>query len=381
MGILKCKIEDHIKKNNYINDLQTGATKGRRVTENIFILQYCIDKTFKDKKKLYMISIDYSKAFDSVNRSKMIEVLEEFRIHPKIIDVIAKIYNKDSTQMFMNNKKYVEIEISSGIRQGCNASALLFILIIYQIMEEIENLGFGYKDKNFKISSLFYMDDGIIMARSKNEVENLINKIETISLKYGLTLNHSKCSIMAVNEKDADDNIGNIEVVKQIKYLGVIVENKRKMFQGHKMKSFDKGIQFGNQLYSILGNSYNRMLIGKTFYKGLVLPNILYGQDIIIYNKSELEQLQKFYNKACRTILNVPKSTAVEFLRDMKNKIMFLKHALKNDSNTILTSLQNVADSTDAVGWSPILPSERSVCIGQWCGRASATSVGQQRKY
>ena len=50
MGILKCKIEDHIKKNNYINDLQTGATQGRRVTENIFILQYCLDKTFKDKK-------------------------------------------------------------------------------------------------------------------------------------------------------------------------------------------------------------------------------------------------------------------------------------------------------------------------------------------
>ena len=217
-------------------------------------------------------------------------------------------------------------------------------------MEEVENLVFGYKDANFKVSSLFYMDDSIIMARSKNEVENLINKIESISLKYGLTLNHSKCSIMAVNEKDADDNIGNIEVVKQIKYLGVMVENKRKMFQGHKIKSFDKGIQFGNQLYSILGNSYNRMLIGKTFYKGLVLPNILYGQDIIVYNKSELEQLQKFDNKACRTILNVPTYTAVEFLRgevgmssatarDMKNKIMFLKHALKDDGNTILKEI------------------------------------------
>ena len=54
IGILKCKIEDHIKNNNYMYDLQTGATKGRRVTENIFILQYFIDKKFKDNKKLYM---------------------------------------------------------------------------------------------------------------------------------------------------------------------------------------------------------------------------------------------------------------------------------------------------------------------------------------
>ena len=69
------------------------------------------------------------------------------------------------------------------------------------------------------------------MARTKNDVENLIDEIESISFKYGLTINHSKCSIMVINEKDTDDNIGNIEVIKKIKYLGVIIEIKRKMFK------------------------------------------------------------------------------------------------------------------------------------------------------
>ena len=63
-----------------------------------------------------MISIDYSMAFHSMNRSKII-VLEKFRIHPKIIDVIAKIYNTDNSRMYMNNKKYVNTEIISGICQ------------------------------------------------------------------------------------------------------------------------------------------------------------------------------------------------------------------------------------------------------------------------
>ena len=39
---------------------------------------------------------------------------------------------------------------------GCN---ILFILIIYYITEEIENLDFRYKYNNFKISSLFYIED------------------------------------------------------------------------------------------------------------------------------------------------------------------------------------------------------------------------------
>ena len=40
MGILKDKIEYHINVNNFTNELQCGATKGRRPTENLFILRY-----------------------------------------------------------------------------------------------------------------------------------------------------------------------------------------------------------------------------------------------------------------------------------------------------------------------------------------------------
>ena len=41
------------------------------------------------------------------------------------------------------------------------------------------------------------------------------------------------------------------------------------------------------------------------------------------------------------------------------------------------TSLQNMADSTDAVGWSPILPSVKSVGVGRQRGKESATLVGR----
>ena len=42
----------------------------------------------------------------------------------------------------------------------------------------------------------------------------------------------------------------------------------------------------------------------------------------------------------------------------------------------VTASQQNMADSTDAVGWSPILPSVKLVGIGRRRGKASATSVG-----
>ena len=350
MGILKDKIEYHIYVNNFTNELQCGATKGRRPAENLFILRYCIDFSFINKKPLYILSIDYAKAFDSIKRLEMMKILQEYRVDPMIVNLIKQIYTNDSTTLYLNAQKVIDIEITSGIRQGCNMSALLFILVTYKIIEDIDKFNKGYNDEEFKISSLFYMDDGIIFTHEKDQMERIINHIQQTSQKYGLELNKSKCKIMLFNCKN-EDVIFDIEVVNQIKYLGVLIDNKRNCFQSQKEKSLQSSIKFSNQLYSILGNCCNSMLIGKTFWKSLALPCFLYGSDIISYNIKDLDMQQKIENKAFRTILRLPKFTAIEFLRgeigasssrarSIKNKLLFLKHSLSSGNEL----LRNIVD-------------------------------------
>ena len=54
---------------NNTNELQAGFTK-RRSADNLFMLNYCIEETYRRKKELYVISIDFRKAYDSVKREK-----------------------------------------------------------------------------------------------------------------------------------------------------------------------------------------------------------------------------------------------------------------------------------------------------------------------
>ena len=61
MGIIKNKLEKHLITNNKINDCQTGATSKRRVTENVFIFNYLIEKCAKMKKEMLVLSIDFKK--------------------------------------------------------------------------------------------------------------------------------------------------------------------------------------------------------------------------------------------------------------------------------------------------------------------------------
>ena len=122
---------------------------------------------------------------------------------------------------------------------------------------------------------------------------------------------------MIIFNEDTPTNSNNIniEIVQNVTYLGVTIINKKNWHREHINKSLDKGQSFANNLYSTIGNSCNRMLIRKTYWKALALSSILYCKGRMVYRKEDLDKFQRIENKAFRTILQVPTYTAVEFLR------------------------------------------------------------------
>ena len=80
------------------------------------------------------IAIDFKKAYDTIKRETIVQILKELRIDRKIIDFIVRIYREDSTKIQLEKNKEIEIEVTSGTRQGCTASTVLFKLITYKII-------------------------------------------------------------------------------------------------------------------------------------------------------------------------------------------------------------------------------------------------------
>ena len=169
----------------------------------------------------------------------MVQILKELRIDSKIIDFIVRIYREDSTKIQLEKNKEIEIEVTSGIRQGCTASTVLFKLITYKIIEEMRKTE-GIQILGPKITCLFYADDGLILAKDKEKAERSIEIIREIGGKYGLQLNERKSQCILFNMKEKYEKISNIEVVEEIKYLGVIVQAKRNVFEGQKNEIMKK---------------------------------------------------------------------------------------------------------------------------------------------
>ena len=85
--------------------------------------------------------IDFKKAYDYVDRKRLIEVLIEFNINPHIINILVQMYEGYKTTILLGRMKET-IDVTCGIRQGCSISALLFILITFKGQTSLETFYF-----------------------------------------------------------------------------------------------------------------------------------------------------------------------------------------------------------------------------------------------
>ena len=100
----------------------------------------------------------------------------------------------------------------------------------------------------------------------------------------------------------------------------------------------------------ITRKSANRVIIGKTYWKNVILPKILYCSEIINFTKSEIANLQITENTAYRHIFQAPFYTATAAVRGeigsstMENRILkstlnYVKYILGTEDNDLLKNV------------------------------------------
>ena len=71
---------------------QAGFRKDHRTTDNVFIISTLISNARKSKRKLYCCFVDFKKAFDSVPRQSLWEVLSSIGVTGQILSCFKSIY-------------------------------------------------------------------------------------------------------------------------------------------------------------------------------------------------------------------------------------------------------------------------------------------------
>ena len=103
---------------------QFGFTEGGRVEHCMFMIDYITNMSYEKRgrrnRPLYLAFIDFKKAYDSIDRKKLIEVLIEYKINPQIIDMIVQMYHNDHTIIKLGNMKE-KVEVTGQEALGKDA--------------------------------------------------------------------------------------------------------------------------------------------------------------------------------------------------------------------------------------------------------------------
>ena len=185
--------------NRELPDVQAGFRKGRGIRDQIANIHSNIKKAREFQKNIYFCFIDYAKAFDCVDHTKLWEILQEMGIPDHGTCLLRNLYAGQEATVRTGHRTTDWFQIGKGVHQGCILSPCLFHLCVEYIMKNagLEEAQAGIKIAGRNINNLRYADDTTFMAQSEEELKSLLMKVKEESEKVGLKLNIQKRNIMA----------------------------------------------------------------------------------------------------------------------------------------------------------------------------------------
>ena len=307
------RIQPHIDP--LLSWTQAGFRKNRSTLSNILALRRIIEG-LKDKNlPLAVIFIDFSKAFDSIHRERMFEILKAYGIPPSIVNAIKLIYENSSAQVLTPDGETSFFDILSGIFQGDTLAPFLFIIVLDYALKQafkISNSACGIvieprkssRHPEVRIADLAYADDIALLNSSIQLAENLLHSVEQSAAQVGLYLNVPKTKILT-NNINSEYNINSLsgEVISEVrdfKYLGAYIPNCIYDFNVRKALAWSAT----NKLGRIWKSSINRDLKVK-FFRACVESILLYNSETWTITKAMENKIDGLYTKLLRRVLNV----------------------------------------------------------------------------
>ena len=220
-----------------IHTTQSGFVKGRSIVDHIRLIDDIINLSRQHNMPGMIVSLDYQKAFDSIEKSSIISALQKFNFGSNFINLVNTLINK--TESCVQNGGWLSgfFDVERGIRQGCCVSPILFI-IVAELMsikirnnENVNGLSFNSVNKVSKqIKLLQYADDTTLLLKSKNDLQNAINDVKNFSNISGLILNEQKSIGMwlggSIERTDFPENVSWAKRGENIRILGIFFNSE-----------------------------------------------------------------------------------------------------------------------------------------------------------
>ena len=255
-----------------------------------------------------LIFVDFTKAFDSIHRGKMEQILLAYGIPKETVAAITILYRNTKVKVRSPDGDTEYFDIVAGVLQRDTLALYLFIICLDYVLrtsiDKIRENGFELtkkRSRRYLATTITDADYAAILANTPDQAETLLHSFERAAANIGLYVNAHKTEYMCYNQTGDISTLDGtpLKLVDKFTYLGSSVKSTEKDIETRLTKAWTAI----NRL-SIIWKSDLTNKMKRSFFQAAVTSILLYGCTTWTLTKWLEKKLDCNYTSMLRAILN-----------------------------------------------------------------------------
>ena len=363
---------------NFLPETQCGFRRNRGTTDMVFVLRQIQEKCREQNKGLYITFVDLTKAFDTVNRKALWQVMKRLGCPSKFLTMIMELHEGQMGQVRLGNDLSQPFSICNGVKQGCVLASTLFSVFFsmmlshaFQDLDDEDAVYIRYRlDGNLfnlrrlkahtktlqvLVRELLFADDAALVAHTEAALQRLVSCFADSAHLFGLEVSLNKTEVLyqpapceAHHPPHVSINKTELNAVQYFKYLGSIISSDAKFEKeiDHRLSAANRA--FGRLHKRVWRNKELRQETKINLYRAVVLSTLLYGSESWVTYSHHIRILERFHQRCLRTILQLKwwdyvsditvlersKQTSIEALL-LKRRLRWAGHVSRMNNNRL----------------------------------------------
>ena len=255
-----------------------------------------------------LLFLDWKQAFDSVDHKRMI-----FGISTNAEAAISSLYSKPTFSVQGFDSTTTQGTVAAGIRQGCQLSPYLFIIVLSVILHDMDQTlrsqgtPFNTWSEGRPIYDVEYADDTLLLALTTTQMQQFLAALESGAAEYGMSLNSTKTELL-VKDSETTSSLTfrdgtAVPTTTHIKYLGSMISWEQPFDIAFRHRA-----ALAEEAYKKLRLVWNsrRSLKHKLYvFRTTFVPTLCYGLDALTLTDQHLHKIDAWYHKFLRRVLGI----------------------------------------------------------------------------
>jgi hypothetical protein len=324
--VITKRIRVALESRNWFIPQQAGFRVREECAGHVCALYEMLSRRSISGKRTYIAFVDITKAYDTVPIEALFRKMELIGLSGKVLTYFRSLYANSTIRVRTKQGLSPRVFQSRGLRQGCNASPILFDIFINDIIDGCARLGVQLKgfDRDHREVGLLFADDLVLISPTRYNLSQALRLIQRwadlFEMTFGVKECGSKCAIMGIGEGATELLRGDpdrwrlsgrvIPIVDTYKYLGVVFRSDLDL-QCMADAREEKGRKVLNTFRAVLSSNDIPLYIRTRVVQSILVPVLTYGSELWGMNSERCKGPQRVLSEALRLLLRLSARSSI----------------------------------------------------------------------